>query len=294
MPREVIEDVEVPGATLWTATHGAGLPLVLCHGGPGLSDNLGPLAAMVDDLAVVHRYDQRGAGRSRSDGPFDVISFLSDLEALREHWGHRQWLVGGHSWGANLAMFYAMAHPDKTLGVIYLAGTGLRWGWQEDAQRRRLARLSDDERAELAQLQRQLGGGDPAITERFLRLTWTTDFADRRHARVLDECPLYHFPRNEQVFKAASDSCKTLLDSGLEDRVRQLGMPVLVIHGAHDTDPARAREVAQLAPNGRWVELEHSAHCPWLEEPMVLRELLRAFISEVSQRPATGQGGGER
>ncbi len=67
-------------------------------GGPGLSDNLGAVAAMLEDRVRVHRYDQRGSGRSRSDAPFEVNQFVADLEALREHWGHERWLVGGHSW----------------------------------------------------------------------------------------------------------------------------------------------------------------------------------------------------
>jgi proline iminopeptidase len=275
---ETVEHVEVPGATLWTVSRGAGIPAVLCHGGPGLSDNLGPVAAMVDDLALVHRYDQRGSGRSRSSGPFDVDSFVADLDALRRHWGHERWLAGGHSWGANLALFYALQHPDRTLGVIYLAGTGLRWGWQDDAQRRRVARLTAEERDELAQLQERLGTGDALATERFLRLIWTTDFADRERAGVLDRQPLYEFPRDEAVFAAVSESYKRVLDSGVEDQVRQLDAPVLVVHGAHDTEPARARRVAELAPAGRWVELEHSAHSPWLEEPVALRDTLREFI----------------
>jgi proline iminopeptidase len=280
----MVERVQVPGATLWTASGGAGLPAVLCHGGPGLSDNLGPVAAMVEDLARVHRYDQRGSGRSRSSGPFDVESFVADLEALRRHWGHDRWLVGGHSWGANLALFYALQHPDRTLGVIYLAGTGLRWGWQEDAKRRRLARLTDDERAELAQLQGRLRGGDADATERFLRLMWTTDFANRERADVLERQPLYEFPRNEAVFGAVSESYKRLLDAGVEDQVRRLDAPVLVVHGAHDTDPTRARRVAELARYGRWVQLEHSAHSPWLEEPAALREILRGFVEALAVR----------
>ena len=93
--------VEVEGASLWTETQGAGVPLVLCHGGPGLSDNLQPVAAMVDDLARVHRYGQRGSGRSRSAGPFDVASFVADREmaelaprgrwAELEHSSHVPW-----------------------------------------------------------------------------------------------------------------------------------------------------------------------------------------------------------
>lgn len=278
----VVEDVEVSGATLWTVSRGAGRPMVLCHGGPGLSDNLGPVAEMVEDLALVHRYDQRGSGRSRSDGPFDVASFVADLEALRQHWCHERWVVGGHSWGANLALFYALEHPDRTLGLIYLAGTGVCWGWQEDAQRRRRARLTEDERAELAELQGRLATADATEMQRFLRLMWTTDFADRRNACVLAQHPLYEFPRNERVFRAVNESYRVLLETGVEHRLGQLQPPVLVVHGAHDTDPSRARRVAELAPNSQWVQLANSAHSPWLEEPLALREALRSFIESVS------------
>ena len=110
--------VAVPGGSLWTASLGQGTPLVLAHGGPGLSNNLDPVAKMVDDIACVHVYDQRGGGRSPSQGPFDIESFVEDLEALRRHWGHERWIVGGHSWGAALALFYALAHPEKTIGII--------------------------------------------------------------------------------------------------------------------------------------------------------------------------------
>jgi proline iminopeptidase len=177
--------------------------------------------------------------------------------------------VGGHSWGANLALCYALAHPDRTIGVIYLAGSGLRVGGREAARRRRLARLTSAERDELS----------GAATERFLELTWTTDFADRRQVRL----PLYRWPRDESIFAAVTRSFQDLVDRGLPDQVRRLEMPILVIHGAHD-EPARAREVADLAPHGRFVELEHSAHVPWFEEPEALRDLLRALIRETLGR----------
>lgn len=278
----MVEEVEVSGATLWTVSQGVGLPVVLCHGGPGLCDNLAPVAEMVDDLALVHRYDQRGSGRSRSNGPFDVRSLVADLEALRRHWDHQHWVVGGHSWGANLALLYALAQPDQTAGVIYLAGSGLTRDFQDNVRRTRLARLTPDEQAELARLAMALPSRDAALTERFLRLIWITDFSDRAVARrVLDEQPLYQFPRNDEVFAAVSEDFDAVVARSLEDRVRELGRPVLVIHGVHDT-PARARQVAETAPLGQWVQLEHSAHMPWLEEPSVLRKVLREFIERLS------------
>ena len=194
-------------------------------------------------------------------------SLVADLEALRQGWGHERWLVGGHSWGANLALCYALSHADRTLGVIYLAGSGLRAEGREAARRRRLARLTEAEREELAS----------ADAKRFLELMWTTDFADRRQVRL----PLYEWPRDERMFTAVNRSFESLVDGGLDDHVRRLEEPILVIHGAHD-EPARAREVAELAPNGRWVELKHSAHVPWLEEPAELREVLREFVRAVA------------
>lgn len=128
--RPVVEMVAFPDATIWTESSGVadGVPLVLAHGGPGLSNNLRPVAAMVDDVARVHRYDQRGCGRSSEGGPFDIATFVADLDALRAHWGHDRWVVGGHSWGAVLSLFYALAHPERTLGVVYLAGTSVHGG----------------------------------------------------------------------------------------------------------------------------------------------------------------------
>ena len=46
-----VEAVAVQGGLLWTASRGSGVPFVLAHGGPGLSDNLAPEAEMVEDVA---------------------------------------------------------------------------------------------------------------------------------------------------------------------------------------------------------------------------------------------------
>ena len=69
-----VEQVAVAGATLWTARQGTGPALVLCHGGPGLWDYLGPVADMVDDRATAYRYDQRACGRSSGGPPFDMTT----------------------------------------------------------------------------------------------------------------------------------------------------------------------------------------------------------------------------
>ncbi|HCJ34051.1 MAG TPA: hypothetical protein DHV65_07090 [Ktedonobacter sp.] len=130
--------------TLWTISQGEGVPVMLCNGGPGCCDYLEPVADMMDDLVCVHRWEQRGCGRSEAVPPYDHATCLIDLDALRTSFGYERWIIGGHSWGANLALDYATMYPHRVLGLIYLAGTGITEDWKpafKQAQRERSEKL---------------------------------------------------------------------------------------------------------------------------------------------------------
>ncbi|MGH2602576.1 MAG: alpha/beta fold hydrolase [Dehalococcoidia bacterium] len=73
------EIIAVNGTELWVAEQGTGPPLVLCTGGPGCCDYLGPVAAMVDDLVRVYRFEPRGCGRSAAAGPYDLATSLARI-----------------------------------------------------------------------------------------------------------------------------------------------------------------------------------------------------------------------
>ena len=105
---------------------GDGVPVLLCLGGPGCADYLGPVADMINDIARVIRYEERGCGRSDRTPPYCLDTDLQDMEAIREYYGIDRWIVGGHSWGANLASVYALTHREKTLGLINISGTGFQ------------------------------------------------------------------------------------------------------------------------------------------------------------------------
>jgi proline iminopeptidase len=110
----------------WTSGTATGLPpVVLLHGGPGLWDNLAPVARMLDPLTTVHRFDQRGCGGSEESAEQTIARYVADVEALRRHWGHDGWVVVGHSFGATLALAYAVANPGRTLAIGYLDGVGV-------------------------------------------------------------------------------------------------------------------------------------------------------------------------
>lgn len=122
--------IRVNGMQLWVAEHGAGDPLILCNGGPGCCDYLGPVAAMLDDRARVYRFEPRGCGRSATGVPYDLPTWLADLDALRSALGHERWVVGGHSAGADYALAYALTYPGRVRALISLASTGV----QDDRQ----------------------------------------------------------------------------------------------------------------------------------------------------------------
>jgi proline iminopeptidase len=115
------------GVSLWTTSGGQGQHIALAHGGPGLWDYLAPLAEELETIATVHRWDQRGGGRSDRVGPFTVASFMNDMDDVRKSAGVERWVAGGHSWGANLALTYALFHPESVRGVLYIAGAGIEW-----------------------------------------------------------------------------------------------------------------------------------------------------------------------
>ena len=110
-------------AKLWFARSGPqGDPLLLCNGGPGCSDYLGPVAMLIDDALDAIRFEQRGCGHSECKGPYTVDTALSDLEDLRKHLGIDRWRVAGHSWGADLALAYALHFPEQTTQVLCISG----------------------------------------------------------------------------------------------------------------------------------------------------------------------------
>lgn len=115
------------GATLAYYTAGAGEPLIFVAGGPGDTHTyLRPLAAQFVHHYTCVLYDQRGTGASRCPEPLDeqltVDALLRDLAHLQQTMGTARVRILGHSWGATLALLYALTQPHR---VSHLSLVGL-------------------------------------------------------------------------------------------------------------------------------------------------------------------------
>jgi proline iminopeptidase len=279
--------VEVDGARLWTTTSGAGpIPLALVHGGPGLCDNLAPLAEMVEDLATVHRYDQRGGGRSSSEPPFTVRRFIDDVDALRWHWSHARWMALGHSWGGWLAMLVALEHPKRVTGVVVIGTAPFEPSWRPGYRAERATRLSTEERTFMDDVEARRESGRHLSDEderRWTHLLWRTEFADPGSAPNFDDAPLYTCTANLKANRALVENLDRLVEArDLRTELASLGCPVLLIHGARDPRPP-ATEIVEARPGSTTiVEIADAGHLPWLERPDGVREALRAFVRRVA------------
>jgi proline iminopeptidase len=127
------------GVRIWTIRTGKGYPIVLCNGGAGCCDYLAPVANMLDDIAQVSRFEQRGCGRSEPVPPYDIETCLVDLENIRRHFEIDRWIIGGHSWGADLALIYALEEPAHVAGLICLSGGRIQNDreWHAEYERRK-------------------------------------------------------------------------------------------------------------------------------------------------------------
>lgn len=254
--------------------------MVLCHGGPGLWDFLEPVAAMLDDIAIVHRWDQRGAGRSDRTPPYSIQRFVDDLEALRTHFGHKRWIVAGHSWGARLALEYALCHPERTEALVYFSGTGIGREW------RNAARAAERQRLEAAfawaRLQELDSRERTDDEERELcALKWMTDYVDSARGRAQSEAILLSgMLPNYEVNAAISADYSGVAESTMIARCESLVVPTLIVHGDRDPRPVSATDsLVSALPKATRVVIEDGGHLPWVEQPGRFASVVREFVA---------------
>jgi len=115
-----------------------GMPLVLCHGGPGGYNQPGFRRLINGEKFRIIQFDQRGCGNSQPQGELRENSLqhtIKDMETLRKHLGIKKWVVTGGSWGSTVALSYAQTHPESSLGLLLvsmwlLRAEDIQWWFQ--------------------------------------------------------------------------------------------------------------------------------------------------------------------
>jgi proline iminopeptidase len=254
------------GCGLWASQSGDGEPVVLCHGGPGLWDMFAAAASVLARRMRVIRWDQRGCGRSERRGPYSVDRSVADLDAVRRHFGFDRIAVLGHSWGAQLALRYALDHPDRVSRLVYVSGTGLGRDWHPHYKRNLAARLAAV-RERMAELEgrRRTWAQDRELVV----LQWTADFADPATAlEHAEQMATPWFEVNYECNSAIGADQRTWHEADLVAACERLAVPTLIVHGEQDIRPGWAVDsLARALPSATRMSMRHVGHVPWLEAP---------------------------
>lgn len=274
-----------PTGRLFYEVVGAGDAVLVVHGGPGLDHNyLRPgLDVLASSRALIY-YDQRGTGRSDADldsASINLGTFIEDMDELRQALGYEQITVLGHSFGGLIAMGYALAHPDRVRALVLMNSVEPGSRWAAETQRRSAASRTPADSAELAELVASPGyeARNPQTMSQVYRVAFRGTMRDP--ARVADlELSLGRrtAQNGPEVARLLGGS---LADVDWWDRLGELQMPALVVHGRYDPTPlGMAQALAEALPQGRLAVLE-TGHFPYVEDPAGLASAVVGFLAGV-------------
>jgi pimeloyl-ACP methyl ester carboxylesterase len=100
-----------------------GTPLILLHGLASQSHIFDLVAPLLAKNFRVITFDQRGHGEStKPDDGYDFETVAQDLVAFLDALNIKRAIIAGHSWGGNVALYFAAHHPDRTRAIVLIDG----------------------------------------------------------------------------------------------------------------------------------------------------------------------------
>ena len=273
--------VSVADTRLWILEMGAGHPLFMLHGGPGLDHTqfrpwLDPLAERFRLIYV----DLRSQGRSDLTDPatWTIERMAADVEELAGALYLDSYAVLGHSFGSFVALRHAVDHGRASHYVLLGSMASARW---------------------LDRIDRNLREFEPEYLRAQVEAAWdaeaSVDSVDGFRRLLVDQLP-FHFadpegPFLEEFVRGVSrmhlspDVLRTLAASEyggieLEAALKDISTPVLVISAEYDrvAVPEAGWAIAEAVPNGECVLMKNAGHMMFVEKPEAVRKAIEEFL----------------
>jgi pimeloyl-ACP methyl ester carboxylesterase len=265
------------GVSLFVEELGAGLPLIVLHGGPGL-DHTGfrpYLDAFGDEFRLLY-VDQRGQGRSERVDPqtLSLEVFARDVDLLAEALELDRFALLGHSFGAIVATRHAINLGTAQAYVI--SGGG-------DSSEKLMADVD-------ASLEAMGEAGRP-IAE-----SWEQEKTVRTQEELLEllrvQMP-FHFageppPGYAEDTIGSPDVLRHFAQSGYGDfdytpELSRIRKPTLVVVGEHDrcTTPRAARVLHEGIAGSELVVIPGVGHMSFVEAQVPYLEAVRSFLRRI-------------
>ena len=288
--------LKVGNTTLYVRVIGKGRPIIVLHGGPDFDHSylLPDLDRLKDTFRLIY-YDQRGRGKSAENvRPEDVtlMSDLDDLDRVRQHFQLDSVVLLGHSWGAVLALEYALHHPTRVSHLILMNPAPASAADLTAFRKTYLEKIGTDmERQQAIKASAAYQSGDPEAVAARYRIHFKPALARRKDYEKLMATMQAAF-RNQGsagIVKARAVEDRLMLDTwqipgyDLLPKLHSLRIPTLVIAGDKDFFPLEiAAHISHALPNAKLVTTKDCGHFAFLECPGAVRTALLDFFKSPS------------
>ncbi|OBF49648.1 proline iminopeptidase [Mycobacterium sp. 852002-53434_SCH5985345] len=279
--------IAVPGGTVWfkRVGAGAGLPLLVVHGGPGLPHTyLRSLERLADEREVIY-WDQLGCGKSERPSNRELWTMqrsVAEMDAVVAGLGLNRFHIFGNSWGGMMAQQYALDVPSGAASLTISNSIASIPQFSE-----MVARLKSElDPATQSAIERHEAAGT----------TYTAEYQDA--IRTWNEtylCRVRPWPPEllEAFAKMGTDIFETMFGPSdfhivgtikewdVFDRLAEITLPTLILAGRFDECvPEHMWDMHQRIAGSRFVFFEESAHMPFIEEPAKFDSVLRDFLRQ--------------
>jgi proline iminopeptidase len=262
--------------------HGRGQPVLVVHGGLGLDHTSMRALDRLGDAVELIYVDLPGNGRSPRPARWTdltIETMVDELDALRTQLGIERWTVLGNSYGAMLALAYAIRHPASLAALISVGG----------------APSFAHAPAVLDTIDKR---GQPDAAAALLAVLGRPARDDAHFAEVwMQVLPLYFHawePRYRDAFAQTRWSAagynrgnELLATFDLRAQLGSIAAPTLVVSGDDDfIMPAEicGEALARGIPNAQYAIIERAGHFPFLEQPAAFDAAVRDWLSRLRSR----------
>ena len=250
---------------------GNGPPIVLLHGGPGMSFTyLDAIAEELVDSYRVANYQQRGLEPSSLDGPFDVATHVEDIAGVLDALGWERATLVGNSWGGHLALHAAASLGNRLDGVLCIDPLGaVGDGGEKKFEATMFERTPADVREKATELDARAMAGEATAEDALesLRLVWPAYYADWTAAHEMPSTMTLSTDAYAQTFASLHAELP-----GLTASLPSIRTKVGFVAGAASPMPLSASTDTAAAIPGAWTEvIDDAGHFPWVEKPGCVR-----------------------
>lgn len=276
-----MQGATINGIALHYQTIGApeGKPLIVFANSLGTDQRIwrDVIVRLVGEAAIL-TYDLRGHGLSGLGAPpYAMDDHVGDLAGLLDHVGGRPAIVVGLSVGGMIAQGLAHARPDLVAGLV-LCDTGMTIA-DADTWNARIATIEADGR----------GGGMEAIADATMERWFTAGY----RASEPDMMALWRAMLVRQPPAGYTGISAAIRDADFRGTTPAIRAPTLCLVGEDDraTPPTLVRDLARAISGARFEVVKGAGHLPCIEQPVIVADMIRAFLPLVDEGEGTDEIG---